>query len=124
MHVDLNHALRAEIKRMRSLGAAPAPAKRGPRRLGMPAEAQSREPLGRFLGETDIAANDPERAECEGKGVALAREIGRSLLLDTPAVTQGGERIQPGRGVVDSERVATQWEERKNAREPRRNRHG
>ena len=76
MHIDLTHALRAEIKRMRSLGAARARAKRCPRRLGTPAEAQSREPLGRFLGETQIAANDPERAECEGQGVTLAYEIG------------------------------------------------
>ena len=52
---------------MRSLGAARARAKRCPRRLGMPAEAQSREPLGRFLGETQIAANDPERASAKGK---------------------------------------------------------
>src|SRR4029078_13157731 len=44
-----------------------------------------------------------------------ADEIVRRLLLDTPAVTQGGERIQPCRGVVDSERVATSGEERKNA---------
>ena len=83
----------------------------------MSAEAQSREPLGCFLGETHIAANDPERAECEGEGVALADEIGRRLLLDTPAVTQSGERIQPRRGVVDSERVTTPGEERKNARD-------
>jgi hypothetical protein len=61
---------------MRSLGAARARAKRCPRRLSMPAEAQSREPLSRFLGETQIAANDPERAECEGQGVTLAYEIG------------------------------------------------
>lgn len=81
----------------------------------MSAEAQSREPLGCFLGETHIAANDSERAECEGKRVALAYEIGRSLLLDTRPVTQGGERVQPRRGVVDSERVATPGEERKNA---------
>jgi hypothetical protein len=33
------------------------------------------------------------------------------------AVTQGGERIQPRRGVVDSERVTTPGEERKNARD-------
>ena len=116
MHDDSTHTLRAEIKPDRSLGAAPAPAKRGRRRLGMPVEAQSREPIGRFLGETQIAANDPERAECEGQGVTLACEIEGSLLLDTAAVTQGGERIQPRRGVVDSERVTTPGEERKNAR--------
>jgi hypothetical protein len=116
MHDDSTHTLRAEIKPDRSLAAAPAPAKRGRRCLGMPEEAQSREPLGRFLGETQIAANEPERAEREGQGVALAYEIGRSLLLDTAAVTQGGERIQPRRGVVDSEGVTTPGEERKYAR--------
>lgn len=80
----------------------------------MSAETQSREPLGRFLEESQIVANDPERAEREGKRVALTFEVGRSLLLDTPPVAQGGERVQPRRGVVDSERVATPGEERKN----------
>ena len=79
----------------------------------MSTKTESREPLGPFLGETHIAANDPERAECEGKGVARAYEIRRRFLLDTPPVTQGGEPIQPRRGVVDSERVTTPGEERK-----------
>ena len=77
----------------------------GPHLLRVPREAHGLEPGERLRGQRLVGPDDPERAERKRARVALAGEERGCLLLDTVAVAEPDERVEPRRRVVEAERV-------------------